>query len=266
MRSAKVAAVACATLLPLAVPTEGQYPVMTEQEAVQALSGSDLAAHDRAVWFALKLGQEAGPELRTALVRAALRELQRDSRRSDPGETALERMLNYAEALAPLRDTRAIPFFLEVIENGSMMLDALADIGAPALPGALKVVTDSRDEGNVSGGLRVLRFMVEDGWPGPPDLAAIREAAHGVLIVKWERDGSMAIKDAMFLAATLGDPDLLEIAATLASDRSAVEALIGGDDDSYREWSIETIQKHARGILSGTLTPLPKRRPRSEGG
>ena len=266
MRAARCVTVVCAAWLVLAAPTEGQDPVMTEQEAVQALSGSDLAGHDRAVGFALDLEQEAGPELRTALVRAALRELRREPLPWElgPGEAAMERMFNYAEALAPLRDTRAIPFFLEVIGNGSMMWDALADIGTPALPGVLKVVATGDPFNQVDGGLAVLRFMVEDGWPGPEELAAIREAAHGCLTGKRGRLRSGVITQAMYLAAALGDPELLAIVATLASDRSAVEALIEGDDDSYREWSIETIQKHARGLLSGTLTPLPKRRPWSE--
>ncbi len=265
MRAARCVTVVCTASLALAVPAEGRgHQVMTEREAVQALSGNDLAGHDRAVGFALDLEQEAGPELRTALVQAALRELQRDSRRSDPGETAFERMVGYANALAPLREPEAIPFFLEVIGHGPVMWDALADIGAPALSGVLKVVTDSSNGANVSGGLAVLRFMVEDGWPSPEELSAIQEAALGVLTGKRERMGSTAIILAMFVAAALGDPELFTIVTTLASDRSAVEDLLGGDDDSDREWSVETIQKHARGLLSGTLVPFPERRPRSE--
>ncbi len=65
------------------------------------------------------------------------------------------------------------------------------------------------------------------------------------------------IMQAMFLAVALGDPELLAIVSTLATDRSAVEALT--DEPAV-------IQKAARDLLSGTLVPFPERRSWSEGG
>ncbi len=264
MKAERLVAAVCLAWLVLAAPTEGQYPVMTEQEAVQALSGSDLAARGRAVGLALELGRGAGPDLRAALVRAALEEARGETGRPNTGEAAFENLTYYAEALAPLQEPTAIPFFLEIIGFGTGAANALADIGAAALPGVLKVVTAPTDPINeVYSGLKVLRFMVEDGWPGPQELAAIREAAHGCLT---GRQYYLTIRHAMFLAVALADPELLAIVATLASDRSAVDALLKTFSNRFRESSIETIQKAARGLLSGTHTPFPERRPWSERG
>ncbi len=266
MRTTRFVAVVCAASLVLAVPTEGQErSVMTEQEAVQALSGNDLAVRDRAVGVAMELGREAGSELRAALVRAALEEVRGETGRPDTGEAAFEAMIYYANALAPLREPGAVPFFLEMIGFGTGAANALADIGAAALPGVLKVVTDPGDPFHEApNALDALRFMVEDGWPGPHELAAIREVARGYLTGKQGRMRSRAISSCMFLAVTLGDPELLAIVDTLASDPSAVDGLLENGDDLSRESTIESIQDNARGLLSGMLTPLPKRRPWSE--
>ena len=265
MRAARFVTVVCAASLVLAVPAEGRdHQVMTEQEAVRALSGNDLAVRDRAVGVAMELGREAGSELRAALVRSALEEVRGETGRPDTGEAAFEAMIYYANALAPLREPGAVPFFLEMIGFGTGAANALADIGAAALPGVLKVVTAPTDPINeVYSGLKVLRFMVEDGWPGPQELAAIREAAHGCLT---GRQNYLTIRHAMFLAATLDDPELLAIVATLASDRSAVDALLKTASDRYRESFIKDIQEGARGLLSGTHAPFPERRPWSERG
>ncbi len=264
MRATRTVVVVCVAWLALAVPAEGQEPpIMTEQEAVQALSSSDWRAHDRALSFAWRLGSEAGAELRVALVKAAMEEVRGEIKRGN-AESHYEAVFFYGDVLAALREPRAVPFFLEIIGGSSGATNALADIGSAALPSVLSIVTDSSNPYYAVGGaLTALRFMVEDGWPGPEELAAIREAARDCLTGKQDY---WTIRQALFLAVALGDPELLAIVATLASDRSAVEALIGGDDDSNRERSIENIQKDARGLLSGTLVPFPERRPWSEGG
>ena len=266
MRTTRFVAAVCLAWLFLAAPMEGQDPVMTEQEAVQALSGNDLAVRDRAVGVAMELGREAGPDLRAALVRAALEEVRGETGRPDTGEAAYHARIYYANALAPLREPGAVPFFLEMLRYGTPAADALADIGAAALPGVLSGVTDTgTDVYVVHIALIALRFMVEDGWPGPAELAAIREAARDCLTGK---HGSWPIREAMFLAATLDDPELLAIVATLASDRSAVDAIVEKNRlflEPTRELTIEALQEHARRLLSGTLPPLVKRRPWPEG-
>ncbi len=267
MRTTRFVAAVCLAWLFLAAPMEGQDPVMTEQEAVRALAASDLVARHRAVDFAWRLGSEAGPDLRAALIKAAMEEVRGETGRPDIGEAVFTALTYYADALAPLREPGAVPFFLEMLRYGSPAADAVADIGAAALSGVLSVVTDTgTDVYVVHMALIVLRFMVEDGWPGPEELAAIREAARDCLTGK---HGSWPIREAMFLAATLDDPELLAIVATLASDRSAVDAIVEKNRRFFleptRELTIEALQEHARHLLSGTLSSSVKRRPRPEG-
>ena len=256
MKAERLVAVVCAAWLALAAPMEGQDPpIKTEQEAVQALSSSDWRARERGLSFAWRLGSEAGTELRAALIKAAMEEVRGETDLPDTGETVFETLTYYADTLAPLREPGAVPFFLEMLKYGTPAAVALADIGAAALPGVLKMVADSRNPHYVrSDAMDALRFMVEDGWPGPEELAAIQDVARGCLTGKQH---CQTIREAMFLAVALGDPELLAIVATLASDRSAVEALT--DEPAV-------IQKAARDLLSGTLVPFPERRPWSEGG
>ncbi len=274
MRTTRFVATVCLAWLFLAAPMEGQDPpIKTEREAVQALSSSDWRARERGLSFAWRLGSEAGTELRAALVKAAMEEARGEIKyphtdESGYGDIVGEIVGVYLDVLAPLREPRAVPFFLEIIGSGSVTADALADIGSAALPGVLSIVTDSSNPfDEVGGALTALRFMVEDGWPGPEELAAIREAARDCLTGK---HGSWPIRKAMLLAATLDDPELLAIVATLASDRSAVDAIVEKNGDGLflkptRELTIEAIQENARRLLSGTLSPIAKRRPWPEG-
>ncbi len=249
--------------------------VMTERVAADALlSGRLTPERDRALGLVSELGPNAGSELRGAVIDAAWAELS--------GEFGRERWVSearfvYMDAVANLRDPRAISFLIRVLVNGPFAANALADLGVVAYPAVMEAIEDppwgpekdppwDLDAINVGPaiqmGLVALRFMIEDGSLGPAEVAEVRELVRRLLSTKhYHRIVSGAIE----LVPLLEDPGLWEIVETLAADREAVEAVAStvlpdGSRNRSHKSNLDAVQEYARRMLAGE-EPTPDRHP-----
>ncbi len=249
--------------------------VMTERVAADALSSGPLTPErERALRLVLDLGPNAGPELRGAVIDAAWAELS--------GEFGRERWVSearfvYMDAVANLRDPRAIPFLIRVLVNGPFAANALADLGVVAYPAVMEAIEHppwgpDKDPpwdlhaGNIESaiqmGLVALRFMIEDGSLGPAEVAEVRGVVQRLLST---RHDYTIVGGAIELVPSLEDPGLWEIVETLAADREAVEdvassVLPDGSQSGYHESSLDGVQEDARRMLAGE-EPMPRRHP-----
>lgn len=247
------------------------------REAEQGMSESAAAAvlsddrHSPEVWEALALatalGPRAGQELRAAVIEAAWAEVR--------GETAAragvgpaggdpDRLFLLFEAAEAFQDPRAIPLMIEALKYGGGVFDGLADLGAVAFPAVLSAVNDPGGHPyRVSGGVTVLRFMVEDGSLNPRQLRQVRQVARERL------SGSqhfLVADAAVRLALALGDPELRRTVERIATDRAFAEVLVL---DAFplvpgsHARHTDSVQKDARLFLSGGgvgVGPTRKRR------
>lgn len=234
---------------------------MSEAEAVQLLASDDLGERDRALRTALDLGDRAGPELRAAVIRAAWEEARGETVRHPESEV----IGDYIEAVAGFRDPAAIPFLLEHGAPLTSVTNDLADFGELAFTAVLQKAKDRRTgfqyQHGASNAIDVLRFMVEDGWVDPDRLAKVRQVVRMRLTEPGQVMG--AICYAATLAVVLGAPELVAVVERLASDRSAVVALLA--DNHRSESTVLYVQRWARDRLAGV--PLEggfvRRRPKS---
>lgn len=144
-------ATACALLM-LATPAVtvaqgGEDSEMTEGAAARALLDNRLTPErGRALALALELGPRAGPELREAVIEAAWAEVRGETGRSD------ESVFDYMDAVAGLREPRAIPFLVHVLASGNGASNALADLGQVAFPAVLETVASPAEHPTASTG------------------------------------------------------------------------------------------------------------------
>ena len=252
------AGVVAAWALSLAVPVAAAQKkredlAMTERAAIAAfMDGRLTQERDRALRLALALGPRAEAELKAAVIDAAWAEWRGETDRAEGSEA----IVDYMDAVAGLRDPRAIPFLVEVLTHGTFAANALADLGAAAVPAVMAAVKNPEGFGmNVSGGVTTLRFMVEDGSLNGPQLEQVREVARERL------SGSQdffIVKAAVRLALALGDPELRRTVERLAADRGAAEALVSPymgtgtpAPPDHRDWEVQNVQADARLFLSG---------------
>ncbi|WP_419949620.1 hypothetical protein [Candidatus Palauibacter sp.] len=225
---------------------------MTEREAAAVLL-HDRDSPDvwRAIDLAVDLGPRAGGELRAAVIEAAWAEVRREAAAragvGRTGETDIDRMFMLFEAAEAFRDPQAIPLMIEALKNGGGVYDALADLGAAAFPAVLAAVNDpGGDPYRVSGGLTVLRFMVEDGSLGPRQMEQVREAARDRLSGTQDYfPDYFFIDDAVRLALALGDPELRRTVERIAADRAYVETLVSRH---WKDRTEATVDGHARAV------------------
>lgn len=240
--------------LPAAVAAQARVArEMTEREAAQALLDNRLTPErGRALRLATELGPRASAELKAAVIEAAWAEWRNDLDRPPTSEA----IFDYMDAVAGLRDPRAIPFLVEVLNHGAVATNALADLGTAAFPAVLTAVKDPAGiDMDVSGGVTTLRFMVEDGSLNARQLEQVREVARERLS---GTQNLFVVKAAVQLAIALGDPELRRIVERIAADRATAEALVSPYMSSgkpasrdYRNWAIDSVQEDARLFLSG---------------
>lgn len=230
-----------------------ERPQMSERAAAAALMDDRLTPErNRALRLALTLGPRASADLKAAVIDAAWAEWRNDLDRPPTSEA----IFDYMDAVAGLRDPRAIPFLVEVLNHGAVATNGLADLGAAAFPAVLAAV--KAPEGfdmDVSGGVTALRFMVEDGSLNSRQLEQVRE------VVRERLSGTQSffvVKAAVHLAVALDDPELRRIVERIAADRATAEALVSPYMSSgklasrdYRNWTIDGVQEDARLFLSG---------------
>ena len=242
---------------------------MTESAAAAVLL-DDRDSQDirRALALAVELGPRAGQELRAAVIEAAWTEVRREAAAragfglagDDP-----DRMFLLFEAAEGFRDPRAIPLMIEALKYGGGVFDALADLGTAAFPAVLAAVNDLDGHPyRVSGGVTVLRFMVEDGSFNGRQLEQVRDAARERLSGTQD---PFILRSAVRLALALGDPELRRTVERIATDRVFAEALVldafplvaGSHDEDT-----DSVQEYARLFLSGGGAAIgPVRRPGS---
>ena len=236
---------------------------MSEREAVAVLT----ADHDtpegwRGIFGALKLaerlGPDASPELRVAVIESAWAEVRAERMRrageAEPGSAGSDPdvLFMHFEAVEAFQDPRAIPLMIEALKYGGGVMDALADLGVAAFPATLAAVSDPGGHWSRIGcGLTALRFMVEDGSLSAGQIEQVREVVRERLIGPQD---SFVANAAMRLALALDDPELRRTVERIATDRAFAEALmldafplIAGshDEDTNR------VQERARLFLSG---------------
>ena len=226
---------------------------MSERAAAAALMDNRLTPErDRALQLATELGPRASAELKAAVIEAAWAEWRNDLDRPPTSEV----IFDYMVAVAGLRDTRAIPFLVEVLNHGAVATNALADLGTAAFPAVLAAVKDPEGfEMDVSGGVTTLRFMVEDSSLNARQLEQVREVARERLS---GTQNFFVVKAAVQLAVALGDPELRRLVERIAADRATADALVSPYMSSgklasrdYRNWAIDSVQEDARLFLSG---------------
>ena len=180
-----------AALLMFVAPATGagqareERPQMSERAAVAALMADRDTPEDwRELWRALALAREFGPAaspaLRAAVIESAWAEV-RTERMRRTGEAAPggdpDVVLLHFETAESFRDPQAIPLMIEGLKCGGGM-NALADLGAAALPAVLAAASDPSGQWTrVGNGLTVLRFMVEDGSLNGRQVEQVREVA-----------------------------------------------------------------------------------------
>ena len=234
---------------------------MTERAAAAALMDSRLTPErDRALALALELGPRAGAELRGAVIDAAWAEWRGETDRPEGSEAVLD----YMDAVAALRDPRAIPFLIATSGTGQWAANALADLGAAAFPAVLAAASDAGEYSlRVAGGVTALRFMVEDGSLDTRQLERVRAVARNRLSGTQDY---MVARDAVRLAVVIGDPELRRTVERIAADRAAAETLVSpylsdGARTRFYEDYLNSIQDVARRLLAGPVDFGPFRRP-----
>jgi hypothetical protein len=232
-----------------------------QQALAQRILTGNVAEQDGAVWTAMTLGSQAGPELRAALITL----LKRNNRVRDEAakrKVAVatlvdpEFVAHVAHAVSQLEYPDAIPALAGALGSGSTLVPhALADFGEPAASAVLRVVTDPEAHYEaVSNGLLSLRFMVEGREARPLSAATlddIRRAANQRLTA---RQRAPTVWKAIDLAVVLDDPDLRRIVESIAADTSEIVAR--GITD---QGSIELTQRLAAGRLANLGRPFNPR-------
>lgn len=208
------------------------------------LDDAYITGRDRALLAAMELEDRAGPALRAAVLRAAWEEMGGETGRHPESEA----YITYILAVAGLRDPAAIPFLVE--HGGASLANDLADFGELAFPAVMEKAMDRRlglvHQGHVSDAILTLRFVVEDGWAGPEEMSQVRRVLH--MRLTEPNQGMSTICSAATLAVVLGDPELVALVEQLASDRSAVVALL---TDDYSDVAVSYVQEWARDRLAG---------------
>jgi len=246
----------------IAVPGNGRAQAaklrMSEAEATRLLASDDLGERHRALGVVEELGDQTGPQLRAAVIRAAW-ELVRGETDLTPGSHAYGEYLgDYAYAVAGLRDPAAIPF---LVEHAGQLNDDIADFGEMAFPAVLEQAEDARPlhrhQIRVWESIITLRYLVEDGSVSSEGLEQVREVVKTRLTEPGQ--DMLVIGSAGTLAVVLGDPELLASAERLARDSSAVVALLADylKDDGPGEvaGAVSHVQEWLRDRLAGV--PLP---------
>ncbi|WP_420439805.1 hypothetical protein [Candidatus Palauibacter sp.] len=240
---------------------------MTESAAAAALM-ADRDSPDiwRAIGLAVDLGPRAGQELRAAVIDAAWAEVRREAAARagvGPAGGDPDRLFLLFEAAEAFRDPRAIPLMVEALKYGGGVMDALADLGAAAFPATLAAVSDPGGHPHrVSGGVTVLRFMVEDGVLNGRQLEQVRDAARERLSGTQD---PFILRAAVRLALALGETELRRTVERIAADRVFAEALVLDAfpliPGSHAE-DTDNVQEYARLFLSGGgagIGPIRKR-------
>jgi hypothetical protein len=257
--------VAAAVLLLLLHPPSLQGQV-DQASLAQQLRSASVAEQDRALAEVLALApDEIGPELRVTLI-AELEKVVRAHRAHRkarklgqplPPVEDPKFILPLSRAVAGLNEPRAIPALAGGLGTGGTVIRALVEFGdqsAAAISSVVRSVERSTPE--VNDGLIALRFLIEraETHPvSPGTLEEIRSVAHEHLLRSpvSDRTGG-TLRWAVDLAIVLGDPDLREIVALLATDETAlIERGITDPDD------ISRTQARATDGLAGRL-PLPR--------
>ena len=248
-----------------------ERPQMSERAAVAALMADRDTPEDwRELWRALALARELGPAaspaLRAGVIESGWAEV-RAERMRRTGEAAPggdpDVLLLHFETAESFRDPRAIPLIIEGLKYGGGM-DALADLGAAALPAVLAAVSGPGGHPHrVGNGVTVLRFMVEDGSLNARQVEQVRAVARERLTGPQD---SFIVAAAVRLALALEDPELRRTVERIATDRTFAEALVldafpliagSHGEDTNR------VQEEARLFLSGggaDVGPIRKRR------
>ncbi len=250
------------TAAALALAAAAQEAGPTEREAVVLLAEGDWRERLGALETAAALGPSASPELRMAVIEAARAEMRGGTDTPPESETIFE----YLDAVAGLRDPRAIPLLVDVLPMGGE--NFLADFGAEAFPVVLEAVSDHGEPSTrVGHGLTTLRFMFEDGALTAGQVARVREA------VRERLSGSQlpaVVSSAVRLALALRDPELRATVERIADDRTFAGALVspylpGGvsprGEENHAQW-VDVVQKEARTFLDGggaDIGPLRRR-------
>ncbi|MGH7528753.1 MAG: hypothetical protein ACREMN_00060 [Gemmatimonadales bacterium] len=251
MNSRQHAFLLVTTLLACGVTSLGAQ--VSQQVLAQQLLGSNRAERDRALAQVQAIGpQNIGAQLREALITL----LDRSNRIVLEAEKRQQALDNYedpefiahlAHVVSQLEDPRAIPALAGALGSGSTLVtDALADFGEPAVPDVVRVVTSPDSPYSaVDEGLLALRFMVEGrgGRLSARTLDRIRDAAKQRLTGK---QSFTTVWQAIDLAVALRDAELRRIVESLAADGDAVAAL-GIDNPEI----IELTRQRAAGRLAG---------------
>ena len=236
-------------LLLYATPLSGQRLVTTEGEALSGLRSRDFDTHFRALAYVERVGWRASDELKSATIEAAWA----FHRGEVPPPESYHGEGEHLSAVVRTHDPAGIPLLIEHgLGTGGMVTNALADFGEIALPAVLDYVRPDRERPsdvfwaeNVSSGLQVLRFMVQDGTVSAemrPRVAAVAEA----YLTGGPHDHFL-VTDAMDIAIALGDAQLVALVERL-TDPDAVATLLG--PDTHQPWH-DTILEHAINLLSG---------------
>lgn len=165
-----------------------------------------------------------------------------------------------AHVVSQLDHPQAIPALAGALGTGSTLVpDALADFGEPAVPAVLAVVTSPTSHYSaVDDGLIALRFMVEGAGPKPlskRSLDQIRAAARERLT---GTEYFTTLWRAIDLAVVLNDAGLRHIVQSLASDTG--EVIARGVTDAAL---ITKTQERAAQRLTGGRS-LPRHRSLTE--
>ena len=127
-----------------------------------------------------------------------------------------EAVLEYMDAVAALRDPRAIPFLIATSGTGQWAANALADLGAASFPAVLATVSDPGGYSyRVAGGVTTLRFMIEDGSLDGRQIEQVRDIARDRLSGTYY---FFVVKAALRLAIPLEDPQLRRIVERIADE------------------------------------------------
>ena len=260
----RTAALWTAAPLAFAAGVSGQAreerPPMSERAAAVALMDNRLTPErDRALRLAMELGSRASAELKAAVIDAAWAEWRNDLNRPLTSEA----IFDYMGAVAGLRDPRAIPFLVQVLNHGAVATNGLADLGTAAFPAVLAAVSNPGGYSyRVANGVTALRFMVEDGSLNARQLEQVREVTRERLTGTQD---FFIVTAAVRLAVGLGDSELRRIVERIATDRAAAEALVspflsdGVTRSRSHQRRVDDVQEDARLFLSGGVIDSGRR-------
>ena len=255
-----------AALALAAAPAAAQEAGPTEREAVVLLAEGDWRERLGALETAAALGPSASPELRMAVIEAARAEMRGGTDTPPESETIFE----YLDAVAGLRDPRAIPLLVEVLVYGAGAANALADLAPGSFPAVLEAVSNHGDlSRRVSMGLTALRFMLEDSALTAGQVERVRPAVRERLSGSQD---SGVVRAAVRLALALGDPELRVTVEWIADDRAVAGALVSpllrsGNprEEADHAQRVDAVQRYARTFLDGggaDIGPLRRRSSR----